>query len=460
MSKLNGMTLKDAMPIIIDSYESFGLKSMILFKDDEWINLVTVINLTRRTVEDLINEYQSLEDSIGKIDDDNFKIEFQARPISEINDLLMEIQKGRLKIGELPTKLVSYESQIFTDGKIRRSSSMYQVGEYAEYEHYSATLSMNDAPVIILRDSGISDTMLGIKNFRDIAISWLGIQNLEDSINVHLLIPLYATLTGFQYQGGNEIKVTLKMHQKLLDRSKAWVTRKGPYDYAQILERKSYDLNSCEKTIQNGLIYIPITHNFSGLGSDDEIIVSVVNEDLGLLTERSMKMTLFTPNSSDPFSKMFSLFDAGRKMEERMLDPKGEVDLTSAFSWLLEIIDIQSLRLGKDEIIREDKMNKGSADIIAYDSISKKILTIDCTVGMPENAKINKIKNTADYISRIIKLTVKPMIVTSINASIQKELAKKHNVHLLDKIDLEELIGMFKRGRTHFPRVRSIITKN
>lgn len=460
MSKLDGMPLKDAIPIIIDLYESFCLKSMILFKDDEWINLVTIINLTRRTVEDLSNESRFLEDSIGKIDEDNFKIEFQARPISEINDLVMEIQKGHLKIGELPTKLVSYESETFTDKEIRRSSLTVRVGEYAEYGHYAATLLMNEPPVNYLRDLGISDTMLGIKNFQDIAISWLGIQNLETSINVHLLIPLYATLTGFQYQGGNEIKVTLKIHPKLIDRSKAWVTRKGPYDYARILERKSYDLISCEKTIQNGFIYIPITHNFSGLGPEDEILISVVNEDLGLLTEQSMRMTFFTPNSSDPFSKMFSLFDAGRKMEERILDPKGEVDLTSAFSWLLEIIDIQSLRLGKDENIREDKMPKGSADIIAYYSNSKKILAIDCTIGMPDGAKINRIKNTADYISRIIQLPVKAMIVTSVNASIQKDIAKKHNVNLLDKIDLEELIGMFKRGRTHFPRVRLIITKN
>jgi len=459
LSKLDGMPLKDAMPIINDLYESFGLKSMILLKDDEWINLVTVINLTRRTIEDLINEYRLLEDRIGKIDEDNFKIEFQARPISKINDLIREIQEGHLKIGELTTKIISHETKTFTDRQIGRSSLIFRVGEYAEYEHYAATLRMNDAPVTLLRTLGISDTMLGIKSFQDIAISWLGIQNLEAPINVHLFIPLYATLTGLQYQGGYEIKVNLKMHEKLLDRSKAWVIRKGPYAQARIIERKLYDLNSFEKTIQNGFIFITINHNFSGLGSEDEILVSVVNEDLGLLTEKSMIKTFFDPKISNPFSKMFSLFDARKKMEAHLLNPKSDEDLDSGFSWLLEMIDIRSLRLAKKgENISEDKVQKGSADIIAYDSNSKMLLAIDCTRGVPKGDKIDRIKNTAEYISRKTRITVKAVIITSVNAPTQKGIAEKNNVRILDLTDLDELICLFKQDLKN--NMRAKILKN
>jgi len=459
LSKLDGMPLKDAMPIINDLYESFGLKSMILRKDDEWINLVTVINLTRRTIEDLNNEYISLEDSIGKIDEDNFKIEFQARPISEINDLVTEIQTGRLKIGELPTKLISEKPEIFTDRKIGRSSLIFRIGEYAEFEHYSATLIMDTPPVYFLRDGGISDKTLGINSFQDIAVSWLGIQNLEAPTNVHLLIPLYATLTGLQYQGGNEIKVTLKMHPKLLDKSKAWVTRKGPYAAARFLERKLYDLNSLDKTTQNGFIYITITHNFSGLGPEDEIIVSVLNEELGMLIEQSTKRIFFTPKISNPFSQMFYLFDAKKKMEEHLLNPKDDEDLDSGFSWLLEMMDIRSLRLAKKgENISEAKVKKGSADIIAYDSNSNMLLAIDCTRGVPRGDKIDRIKNTANYISRRIKLQVKAMIVTSVNASTQKEIAETNNVRILDITDLDELISLFKQDLKN--NMRAKILKN
>ncbi len=452
------MPLKDAMPIFNNLYESFGLKSLIFSRDTKWMNLVTVINLTRRTVEDLNNEYRLLEDSIGKIDEDNFKIEFQARPISELDDLVREIQKGRLKIGELSTKLISDDPQTFTDATIGRSSLLFRVGEYAEYEHYAATLHMRDPPVSVLRNEGISDTMLGIKTFQDIGISWLGIQNLDSTINVHLLIPLYATLTGLQYQGGNEFKVTLKMHPKLLDGSNAWVIRKGPYDYARILERKSYDLNSCEKTIQNGFIYIQITHNFSDLGSADEIDVSIVNEDLGLLTEKSTRMSFFSPQISNPFSQMFSLFDARKKLEDHLLNPKDDEDLVSAFSWLLEMIDIQALRLGKDETVRENKTHKGSADIIAYDSNFEKLLAIDCTIGVPKGDKIDRIKNTANYISRRIKFHVKAMIVTSVNASTQKEISGINNVRILDHTDLDEFISLFKQDRKN--QLRDKILKN
>ena len=110
-------------------------------------------------------------------------------------------------------------------------------------------------------------------------------------------------------------------------------------------------------------------------------------------------------------------------METHLLNPKNAEDLVSAFSWLLEMINITSLQLGRDESVKEDKTVRGSADIIACyrESNSNVILAVDCTIGVPDGHKIDKIRNTADFISRKIGFPVKAVIVTSEKSSITKE---------------------------------------
>ncbi len=460
MSRLDRMPLREAISIINKLYESFGLKSMILLRDNEWINLVTVITLTRRTVKDLSNEYRLLEERLGKLDYDNFKIIIQARPIEEFNDTVTEIGKGYLKIGDLHTKLLSQKVSEFINERITRSSYVLRVGEYTEYDCYGLKLDMEDTPINLLSYNGISASELGVQNFNDLSRSWLGLERLETSINVHLIIPIYATVTGIQYKGGNEINATLKMHQRFLDESKIWVIRKGPGDYAPILERSKYDVRSCEKAIQDGFIYVSLIHNFSDLGSDDVIIVDILHDDLGLLEEQIMRMRNFTKKVLDPFSQTFTLFDAGKKIEEHLLNPRDDEDFVAAFSWLLEMIDIQSIRLGRDEVVRENKTQKGSADIIAYDSNSNNLLAIDCTLGVPSEPKIDRIKNTADYISRMITFSVKAVIVTSRKSPAAKDQAKRYNVKMLDNTDLEELIGFYKRGKQYLPRAKRIVLED
>lgn len=55
-----------------------------------------------------------------------------------------------------------------------------------------------------------------------------------------------------------------------------------------------------------------------------------------------------------------------------------------------------------------------SADIIAYDPENNTLLVIDCTITQPRKDKINKIKNTSDYLSEKIKdVLIFPVIFCS-----------------------------------------------
>ena len=460
MSNFSKMSLRKAVPIISKFYESFGLKSMILLKDNEWVNVVTVIDLTRRKVEDLNNEYRFLEKRLGKLDYDNFKIILQARPISEIHDVVTELENGYLNVGDLHTKLLSRKPQEMVDRKISRSSHVLRVGEYAEYHCYGVTVSMDDTPDRLLSKFGISTAMLGVRDFDDLARSWLGLDSFRATINIHFIIPIYATVTEIQYQGGNEIKAMLRMDQRLFDDCTIWLARKGQGDYAPILERTKYDIKSCENVTQNGFVYILLRHSFSALGPNDRIFVDISHNELGLLDRQEMRIANFTMQTSDPFLKTFALFDAGKNIEKHLLNPKNKEDFVASFSWLLEMMDIRSLKLGRDETVRENKIGKGSADIIAYDSESNRVLVIDCTIAVPSESKIDKIKNTADLVSHKISFPIEAIIVTAAKSPAVKNKAIKYGVKILDNTDLEKLIGLYKRGKLYRPKAKMLILGN
>ena len=238
MSSFTKMKLREAIPLAEKLFESFGVKSMIALKGNEWINVVTLIHLTRRKVDDLNSEYRFLEERLGKIDYDNFKIILQAKPIQEFHKLISELQSGNLKIGDIQTKLLAKNPQGIFDEGIGYSGDILQVGEYAEYKYYTATMTMDNHAARILYDFNISASSFGLRDHDELACSWLGMNSLQNSSNITIVIPIYAT-GEIQYQGGNEVKVTLKIDQRLFDNSHIWLTRTGQGDRCPSARKKT-----------------------------------------------------------------------------------------------------------------------------------------------------------------------------------------------------------------------------
>lgn len=459
MSYLEKMTLKEALPILGKTYESLGLKSLILLQNQEWVNVITVIGFTHRNAEDLSKEYRLVEERLGPLDFENFKVILESRPINDIDNIIDEIETGYLTVEGIRTRLLCQNPEQIVVNRLRRSlHPLMRWGEHAEYESYSIFLGMEDTPENILSNSGISASMLGTKSLTDIARSWIGLEHLESSINIFFNLPIYATLVRINYKGGNEIAATLKVHEKIVDSCKAWLIRMGPYDIAPILEREEYNLATCDRTVQEGFAYITLEHDFNALDSNDDIQINLFHKDLGyLFTEESRLNDLVKP-SEDSLIQSFNLFDAGKKVEENLLNPKDDKIFVMAVSWLLETINMRTLMLGRRfEIIRENGIEKGSADILACDSISKRLVVIDCTVSPPPANKIDKIRNTANYVSRKINNIAKPLIITPSDASAAKHAAKTYGVTILDKTDLEKMLDLFNKGAKYYTRCRSLI---
>jgi hypothetical protein len=455
------MTLEDSIPLAEKLYESFGIRSMIGLINDQWINIVTVIHFTRRKVDDLNNEYRFLEERLGNIDYDNFKVTFQARPVKDFRAVLTEIQNGYLKIGEIQSKLLAKNPQQIPQEKINYyASNLFATGEYLEYNSSGAAINMDKHPSQYLYELNISAPSLGFRDFDEFARSLLNLNSLNSPANLSIFFPTYTAISDVQYQGGSEIKITLKIDQHFFDGAHVWITRASKEDYAPILERKRYDLSACENTLQDGFFYVTLRHKFASLSLNDKISVNLSNGKRELLIRKEDRILQFPSESCDPFLKTFLLFDAGKKMEEHLLNPKEAGDLVFGFAWLLEMIGISALQLGRDEPVREEKAEKGSADIIASyrENTGNIIIAIDCTIGVPDGNKIDKIKNTADFLSRRTGSPVKPVIVTSEKSSAIKELGQKNAVRIIDATDIEKIVSFYKKS--HYPPDRQLIVSD
>jgi hypothetical protein len=457
MSNFQKMKLSEAIPWLEKLFDSFGIRSMVALQGNEWINILTLIQLTRRNVKDLNNEYRLLEKRLGKIDCDTFKITFQAKPIQDLSKLMSELQSGTLQIGDIRTKLLTKNPQAILDQGIGYAANMLEVGEYSEYKYFGVTMGMENQAIMVLYSCNISASSFGIRDNDDLARSWLGVNSLQNGVNIQLVIPIYATAE-IQYQGGSEIKAMLKMDQRLGENSCIWLARKPQWDYSPILERARYEALSCENTLQDGFIYVTLSHKFQAVNVNDRISVSLTNDKLGELARGECNISQMPREDSDPFLKTFTLFDAGKNMENHLLNPKKPEDLVNALSWMLEMLNFSALQLGRDERISEEKTEKGSADIIACysEANTQAIVVVDCTIGVPDEHKIDRIKNTAEYVSRKIGLPVKPVIVTSEKSEMTKEAGKKHAVKIVDSTDLEKMIGFYKKGYI-YPAQRVIL---
>jgi hypothetical protein len=450
MSSFAKMNLREALPQIEKLFESFGTKSMIIKKNTEWVSAVTIIQFTRRTVNDLNNEYRFLEERLSKIDYDNFKIILQARPIQEFHAALTELQNGFLKIGEIQTKLLPKSSQGIANQRMGRGvGGISRIGEYAEYDFFGISMGMDaDSYNEILPDVQACASSSGLRDQDELLRSWFDLDSFYQTTSLCILVPIYAAVREIQYQGGNEVKVALKIDESLFENSHVWLTRAAQGDRVPIADRQQYELASCENTLQDGFFHITFGHRFSAINVYDKVSVTISNNALGVLARKEETISNFPSEASNPFLKVFSLFDSGMRIEEHLLYPKEAEDLVSAFSWLLEMIGISSLQLGRDENIREEGIEKGSADIIASyrESTLLNIIVIDCTIAVPSEHKIDKIKNTAEYVSRKIGFPVKAVIVTSEKSSLTKEQGQKHAVKIIDYTDLEKILGFYKKG--------------
>jgi hypothetical protein len=190
------------------------------------------------------------------------------------------------------------------------------------------------------------------------------------------------------------------------------------------------------------------------------VVIAVVLIGIVILFQRRVKIVPRESQRSEPPTAMMTAFgmsEAGKKMESYLLDEKNNRKFESAVSWLLEILGFWTIKLNsesKGELFKDKERDIGSADILAYDPLRKRLLVVGCTVGIADIGALQRISNLADKLIPHIG-DCDPVLVSFENAELSRKDAEASGVILLDHGDLESLVSLARLRR--FQKARKML---
>lgn len=149
--------------------------------------------------------------------------------------------------------------------------------------------------------------------------------------------------------------------------------------------------------------------------------------------------------------RLFNLSDAGRRMEGYLLQDTDDRKFESAVSWLLEIVGFRTMNLNKEaqgEKFRQSQNGVviGSADILAYDQEKVRWLVVDCTIGTPDADKLDRIADLSRHLRSQVP-ECDAVVVSAKAAAATKENAERQGIIVIDRTDLEKMLGLVKAER-------------
>src|SRR5258708_2284093 len=83
------------------SYQAIDIRMGAILQNDTWINGLTTLRLSRRSVDEVREHHRNLVERYGHVATEHFRIEFMAIPFSEWSQFLKSCSEGLLNLGDI-----------------------------------------------------------------------------------------------------------------------------------------------------------------------------------------------------------------------------------------------------------------------------------------------------------------------------------------------------------------------
>ena len=394
------VTLLTAMQVLRDTYRSIDIRAVLVksFRDNRWYTPFIKIRPTIQEKSELRMVYQE-KMSIGFKNNDQFKIVFEPRSISELDKLFQEVQDMRIKIGSIELKPIGLDSQnIFDSDRYLSYGSSYYITEKENeiYQHrlLFTTMDKNVEATIESLGSNLKSQGLQIGDLN----SFLDTSNINLTNNVVIIFPIYC-------KKSPQLKTELKnyiarylIHESLVDQSKYNLTVR---DGTNLIHTKSQNLNEIanygkefaeiniprpKKILANYAIELQIRHGILGAIIADKLTVSY--KFPGKSSKSSYrKMGQLTKRSGVTSAGTSSTLISRKSFENRNVFIIHGHDMTPP----LQLQKLLKDEWNIDSIILMNKPGKGRTIIEKFEEEAKKasyafaILTPDDIINAKEN---------------------------------------------------------------------------
>lgn len=124
------LRVKDVLSTLRTSFHSIDLRCAVRQYSSGWLSLITGLRVSSRTVEEVKHRHKDLQKGVSSRDLSPFRILLEARPFSEINEVLSAIERanlivegqevifpGQFSIGEMEASIERYERLVRSWGR-------------------------------------------------------------------------------------------------------------------------------------------------------------------------------------------------------------------------------------------------------------------------------------------------------------------------------------------------------
>jgi len=385
--------LQDVVAGLANHLRSIDIRA-VLCQEKELQNVMTVIRISGRSIEEIEQRQTKLIERFGKGDYGRFIVKYEAHPFSDWNDIRQQFENGVIPIrgaGRIPNR-ISAGSFL---GHVQRSGrpvlSWTGVPAPAFYAgHNVDPLSVN-RQASLTRDVragfGLGSVQQAIEAYLELRDSHQDGSNLRFSVDMPALIT-GATATGTQISVDIESDLSFRdfrLNVNLYDDSGVHLEESRRPGFITVREdshRRS--LNAIAQ--------------FSDLRDTQIVGLTLTSDTLADIDELPLRVhDLFVPQEQNILlASLRQFWDMGRfyetvsrpgavKPHRLPIEPQDIFQRNVAR--VLTLCGFQAIDLERDDKIRDaaTRIQRGTADILAYHSHLKTLLVAGCTIGVPKS---------------------------------------------------------------------------
>ncbi len=457
------MLFREAIEKLTDTYNSIDFRIATIKHDAIWKSCYTIIRFSKQTVDELKEHYTQLHDDIGFINTTEYKQILYAFPISELQNIISSWTNKRIVIPNNEEiyllNLNEFNQQANNptspyDDQILNEWNCFVMSNNAKFSGLETKLrSFNDAA----RRQTFEDFREHLYNLFEVNRGYIG----NEGTNT-IIAPIFFKIEDVFFEN-NLVIINCKGDNRNIEFNVAIHNGRKYSDHPGTLKKK-FTIYS-KGSIQNHISDYPLSQKLPIELSDDDHykVTSMYNDVLiesktGIVRHAIEKF----PNSLLDVFNQFITPEKFREIIFQYRQESGKEKLQDAFeraiSWLLSLMNLNSIWLGKDNETVGDEPNRISVDVLA--DIDKTILLSSVKSSIPKEHEFTKMKNYRDNLAKKINdsnINLKSVVFCRLSLVGLEEVAQRTGVTMIGKEALTEILSHIEKG--DIERAKAVLTR-
>jgi len=458
------MSLYDAIDELIETYNSIDVRTFCALQNNSWNNIFTIIRFRREKIDELKKNHERIVEMFGDlIDTDEFRVGMFQLPIERWGKMKADLSSRSMCLGD--DFGVNFSSAIGLDRPIVHpysSSDMESVfADWNVFHHYAE----EDSNAVFgyrhkLGDKAVKNGFGDIDDYLS-AIFESAKYGSQKRPRVDIFVPVFVRVGRVRFDFDRaDVPVSTYRQENLEVTFNFLGSRRGPKSQPVAKKTASMPTGDGEELQE---ITVPVQLETSNLNEFELLVIK--NRKIVLAKERNSISRLWDGRNefTHPYSAVFAKYAGIDELERMLLEFKSRdggqsKTFETAVSWLLSLLNLPNIQLGKYEKIGSGT-EEVSTDVIS--SVDKNtILLANATTGLPRQSDFDRERGFRENLTKLMKnkdVEFMSVYFTARDATESLQAASSNGVSLIGRTQLRQILLHLREGETK--RAREVILK-